>query len=140
MASPPIWQLKKTLDGLKRAPKAFYDQLAAYLEEIGYTRSANDRCLLHRRFADGKQIMFCIHMDDFAVAASDNSLIDDLVTALKLKYIIKESESRLPWRSHGASRWSSSSQSTGVDQETHHHCGASRQQAICANSYAHRLG
>jgi hypothetical protein len=37
--------------------------------------------------------MFCIHVDDFAVAASDNSLIDDLVTALKLKYIIKESES-----------------------------------------------
>jgi len=49
--------------------------------------------LFHRRFADGKQIMFCIHVDYFAVAASDNSLIDDLVTALKLKYIIKESES-----------------------------------------------
>ena len=93
MASPPIWKLKKTLYGLKRAPKAFYDQLTAYLEEIGYTRSANDRCLFHRRFEDGKQIMFCIHVDDFAVAASDNSLIDDLVTALKLKYIIKESES-----------------------------------------------
>jgi hypothetical protein len=90
---PPIWKLKKTLYGLKRAPKAFYDQLTAYLEEIGYTRSANDRCLFHRRFEDGKQIMFCIHVDDFAVAASDNSLIDDLVTALKLKYIIKQSES-----------------------------------------------
>ena len=51
---PPIWKLKKTLYGLKRAPKAFYDQLTAYLEEIGYTRSANDRCLFHRRFADGK--------------------------------------------------------------------------------------
>ena len=37
--------------------------------------------------------MLCIHVDDFNVAASDNSLIDDLCTALKLKYIIKESES-----------------------------------------------
>ena len=81
------------MHGLKRAPKAFYYQLAAYLEEIGYTRSANVRCLFHRRFADGRQIIFRIHIVDFAVAASDNSLIDDLVTALKLKYIIKESES-----------------------------------------------
>ena len=60
------------------APKAFYDQLTAHLEEIGYTRSANDRCLFHRRFENGRQIMSCIHVDDFAVAASDNSLIDDL--------------------------------------------------------------
>ncbi len=60
---PPIWKLKKTLYGLKRAPKAFYDQLTAYLEEIGYTRSANDRCLFHRRFENGRQIMFCIHVE-----------------------------------------------------------------------------
>jgi hypothetical protein len=36
--------------------------------------------------------MFCIHVDDFAVAASDDGLIDDLCTALKKKYIITESE------------------------------------------------
>ena len=42
---PPIWQLKKTLYGLKRALKAFYDQLTAYLEEIGYTRPVCKRSL-----------------------------------------------------------------------------------------------
>ena len=67
---PPIWKLKKTLYGLKRALKAFYDQLMAHLEQIGYIRSANDRCLFHRRFAAGRQIMLCIHVDDFNVAAS----------------------------------------------------------------------
>ncbi len=36
--------------------------------------------------------MFCIHVDDFAVAASDDGLIDDLSTALKKKYIITESD------------------------------------------------
>ena len=86
---PPIWKLKKTLYGLKRALKAFYDLFTAHLEEIGYSRSANDRCLFHRLFAKGRQIMFGIHVVDFTVAASDNSLIDDLCTALKLKYIIK---------------------------------------------------
>jgi hypothetical protein len=66
--------------------------LTSFLEEAGYTRSLNDRCLFYRRLADGRQIMFCIHVDDFAVAASDNGLIDDLCTALKKKYIITESD------------------------------------------------
>lgn len=34
--------------------------------------------------------MFCIHVDDFAVAAADPSLIDTLCTALREKYIVKE--------------------------------------------------
>jgi len=89
---PPIWKLRKTLYGLRRSPKAFYDDLSSYLMESGYVRSANDRCLFHKRLADGKQIMFCIHVDDFAVAATDDILIDQLCTDLKNKYIVKESD------------------------------------------------
>ena len=37
--------------------------------------------------------MFCIHVDERFASLSKHSLIDDLCTALKLKYIIKESES-----------------------------------------------
>jgi hypothetical protein len=91
-SEPPIWKLRKTLYGLRRAPKAFHDQLTAYLESIGYTRSAYDRCLFYRRLEDGRLIMFSIHVDDFAVAATDDALIDELCTALKLKYVIKESD------------------------------------------------
>jgi len=89
---PPIWKLRKTLYGLRRSPKAFYDQLTEYLEGLGYIRSVNDRCLFHKHFADGRKIMFCIHVDDFAVAASNDSLIDQLCTELKGKYIVKESD------------------------------------------------
>ena len=89
---PPIWRLLKTLYGLRRSPKAFYDQLSQFLEELGYTRSANDRCLFHKHFSDGRKIMFCIHVDDFAVAATDNELLDQLCTELKTKYIVKESD------------------------------------------------
>jgi hypothetical protein len=89
---PPIWKLRKTLYGLRRSPKAFYDDLSKYLMEYGYVRSANDRCLFHKRLADGRQIIFCIHVDDFAVAATDDILIDQLCTDLKHKYIVKESD------------------------------------------------
>jgi hypothetical protein len=36
--------------------------------------------------------MFCIHVDDFAVAATDDALIDQLCIDLKNKYIVKESD------------------------------------------------
>jgi hypothetical protein len=36
---PRIWKLKRTLYGLKRAPKAFYDQLTAFLISHKYHRS-----------------------------------------------------------------------------------------------------
>jgi hypothetical protein len=89
---PPIWKLHKTLYGLRRSQKAFYDDLGSYLMEYGYVRSANDRCLFHKRLADGRQIMFGIHVDDFAVAATDDTPIDQLCTDLKNTYIVKESD------------------------------------------------
>jgi hypothetical protein len=34
----PIWRLRRTLYGLNRAPKAFYDQLTEFLISKGYSR------------------------------------------------------------------------------------------------------
>ena len=69
-----------------------------------------------------------------AIAASDSSLVDDLCTALKLKYLIKESESledflgvhmeQVDGRLH-------LSQPGLLDQEAYHHFGASSYPAIC---------
>ena len=33
---PPVWRLRKSLYGLSRAPKAFYDSLSAFLMLHGY--------------------------------------------------------------------------------------------------------
>ena len=63
-----------------------------------------------------------------------------LVTALKLKYIIKESESLedfLGVHMEQVDGRLNLSQPGLLDQEVRRHCGASRQQAICANSYTH---
>jgi len=88
----PIWKLRRTLYGLKRAPKAFYDQLTAFLLSKGYSRSVNDPCLFFRLFPNGDRIYFCIHVDDFAIAASDPTLINDLCDSLREKYTITESD------------------------------------------------
>jgi hypothetical protein len=46
--NPPIWDLRRTLYGLNRSPKAFYDQLTSHLVDLGYKRSDQDQCLFFR--------------------------------------------------------------------------------------------
>ena len=88
----PIWKLHRTLYGLNRAPKAFYDQLTSYLQTRGYQRSINDPCLFFKINPDGTRIYFCIHVDDFAIAASNQTLITELCDILKERYTITESD------------------------------------------------
>jgi hypothetical protein len=63
--SQPIWKLLRTLYGLNRAPKAFFDQLTQFLRDKGYSQSTHDPCLFFKINDDGKRIYFCIHVDDF---------------------------------------------------------------------------
>ncbi len=89
-----IWRLKKTLYGLKRSPRAFFDSLSSHLLSKGYSRSLNDPCLFYKRTSASEVIVFCIHVDDFAIAASHRHLIHQLIVDLKDKgYIITESDS-----------------------------------------------
>jgi hypothetical protein len=89
-----IWRLKKTLYGLKRSPRAFFDSLSTHLLSKGYSRCSNDTCLFFKRTSATEVILFCIHVDDFAIAASHPHLIRQLTLDLKDKgYIITESDS-----------------------------------------------
>ena len=89
----PIWKLKKTLYGLNRSPLAFYTSLTKFLLQHGYARSTNDNCLFYKHNPEtGARIFFCIHVDDFAIASTDQYLIDELCTTLKTKYILSESD------------------------------------------------
>jgi hypothetical protein len=90
--SQPIWRLKRTLYGLNRAPKAFFDQLTAFLRGKGYTQSAHDPCLFFKINPGGERINFCIHVDDFAIAASHQDMIAELCAHLKEKYTITETD------------------------------------------------
>ena len=88
-----VWRLKKTLYGLNRAPKAFYDDMATHLLSHGYKRSPLDPCLF-QKITEGRKIIFCVHVDDFAIAATHQVLIDELCRTLELRYQITESDNR----------------------------------------------
>jgi hypothetical protein len=88
-----IFKLRKTLYGLKRSPKAFYSSLSAYLISVGYTKYSFDQCLFFKRVNDTDIIMFCIHVDDFAIASTNPQLTAELVSLLRQKYVVTESDS-----------------------------------------------
>ena len=88
---PRIWKLIHTLYGLNRAPKAFYDQLTAFLISHKYQRSEYDPCLFYRLYPKGEHIYFCLHVDDFAIASSSQAPVKELCDILKTRYTITES-------------------------------------------------
>jgi hypothetical protein len=82
-----IFRLRKTLYGLRRSPKAFYDSLTGYLLSIGYSKSKFDQCLFFKRFGPSDLVMFCIHVDDFAIASTQPQYTEELLTLLRPRCI-----------------------------------------------------
>jgi hypothetical protein len=72
-----VLELKKSLYGLRQAPRTFFEKLKAGLEERGWTQSVVDPCLFL------KQGMMCvIYVDDTIFASANVSEIDSEIHAL----------------------------------------------------------
>jgi len=83
-----IWKLKKTLYGLAESPSAFHKHVTKVLL-TKYTRSINDPCLFFL-LSGALFIFILLHVDDFAVATTNQELIDDLKLLLESTYVIEE--------------------------------------------------
>lgn len=88
-----IWKLNKTLYGLPHSPEAFYRDVSSHLIANGYERTMADPCLFFRRTTENLIIIISIHVDDFAIAASNQSLVDETLRVLQSKYKLKTFES-----------------------------------------------
>ena len=70
------WKLKKTLYGLRRSPRHWYDKFIAVLvNDLGFTQCANDPCVLvGKPFEDEAPVYVGVYVDDFIyVSASDKT-------------------------------------------------------------------
>jgi hypothetical protein len=80
---PIFWRLNKTMYGLPSSPAAFYHHVSAHLLRQGYQRCASDPCFFWLRTSVGL-LLTVVHVDDFAVASSEPSMIEDFIRALEL--------------------------------------------------------
>jgi len=87
---PVVWKLKKSIYGLKEAPKLFYDHITGVLKDKGYKQTGSDPCCFHRWYNDEQAIFFVIHVDDAAIVASKTEYIDQLYKDLRETYEITE--------------------------------------------------
>ncbi len=82
------WRLKKSLYGLRRAPRHWYKLLSTILQspEIGLTPTKHDPCIFHGTIIPGKPPLYlAIYVDDFLYFSLDDEVEQYFETALSQK-------------------------------------------------------
>ena len=73
--------------GLPISPAAFYNHVSKHLMRQRYNRCAADPCFFWLR--RGTEVLLTVvHVDDFVVTASSNSMIADFIEALEREYVV----------------------------------------------------
>jgi hypothetical protein len=63
----PALRLLKSLYGLKQAPREWYSTVRKALEELGYSISPLDECLIMKILPDGRRIYITVYVDDLLI-------------------------------------------------------------------------
>ena len=67
--------LKKTMYGLKRAPRTWYGKIDGFLSSLGFTKSKADSKLYYK-IEDGNLVMLLLYVDDLFVIVMDGLIAD----------------------------------------------------------------
>ena len=78
-----VVQLTKALYGCVESAKLWYEHLTVILENLGFSKNAQDGCVFNRTNADGSQTTIAVHVDDGLITAPSEREIDVLVDQLK---------------------------------------------------------
>lgn len=89
---PIVWKLKKSLYGLRRAPRAWFDTFTTELLGRGYRQSPQDPCVFTRK--EGKEFVhLALHVDDVISASNSPRMQAELTAHMREKFKLTESES-----------------------------------------------
>jgi hypothetical protein len=81
-----LWLLNKTLYGLRRSPKHWYDALCAALQAIGMTPMAHDPCVFTGTLIHGGPLLYLgIYVDDFTYFSESDEVERIFEAALSSK-------------------------------------------------------
>eukprot|EP00253_Pinus_taeda_P020809 PITA_20809 len=80
-----VCRLKKSLDGLKQAPRAWYAKMDSFLLESVFSRCYSDNIVYTKKV--GKSlIILVLYVDDLILSGSDPNLINHVKSSLKKKF------------------------------------------------------
>ena len=76
-SDPPktYWLLKRTLYGLKRSPKHWFDRATSLLRSLNLTPCPNAPCIFHGETIPGRPLLYLgLYVDDFVYFSQDLSV------------------------------------------------------------------
>src|SRR4051812_7375456 len=80
-----VFKLKKSLNGLKQAPRAWYERLSSFLLDNGFTRGQVDKTLFCK--TSKKDILICqIYVDDIIFGTSNASLGKEFAKSMQAEF------------------------------------------------------
>jgi hypothetical protein len=82
--------LKKSLYGLKKAPRQWYLKFDRFMTKQGYSRCHSDHCVYFKRLENGNYIILLLYVDDMLVAESNMQDINVLKKKLSNSFSMKD--------------------------------------------------
>ncbi|GKC05160.1 transposable element, partial [Tanacetum coccineum] len=85
-----VCKIRKSLYGLKQSPRQWYKRFDSFMVQHGFSRSAYDCCVYHKRAPSGSLIYLLLYVDDMLVAAKDMEEIKKLKILLNTEFDMKD--------------------------------------------------
>ena len=85
-----VWQLQKSLYGLKQSAKLWNDTIHQYFTKCGFRRSNADLCLYQKTVKDSGIIFVIIWVDDIVCVSNNVQLINDFKSKIAKEYDMKD--------------------------------------------------
>jgi len=84
-----VCKLKKSLYGLKHAPKQWYEKFDRTLVSNGYVMNASDSCVYSKLFGSN-YVTICLYVDDMLIFGSNLEVINDTKMFLTAHFDMKD--------------------------------------------------
>lgn len=85
-----VCRLWRSIYGLKQSARCWSEKLSEVLTKLGFQRSSTDQCIFFKAMSNGRKIYVLVYVDDMLVAASEQSMIDDVYRGLQQFFEISD--------------------------------------------------
>ena len=84
-----VCKLRRSLDGLKQSPRAWFGRFSEVVQEFGMQKSKSDHSIFYRHSEVGL-VLPVVYVDDIVITSSDSTGISSLKSFLQTQFQTKD--------------------------------------------------
>ncbi|PNX64094.1 copia-type polyprotein, partial [Trifolium pratense] len=85
-----VYRLKKSLYGLKHAPRAWYSKIEAYFSKEGFVKCTHEHTLFVKKESDERIIIVSLYVDDLIFTGNDQTLFDKFKALMERNFAMTD--------------------------------------------------